>query len=530
MTSTKPSSQEIEKSNGLAYMAPNYYPVVIIGAGNAGIAMGCQLKEKLGFDQFRIFERQSCIGGTWSASTGQYPGIRCDIPAIFYSFSFCPHPGGEFHPSGPAILDYLRHVCHKYQLVDKIQLNTDVREAVWLEDEGLWEVRLRLLLPGVGDLSEKQKKDLLETKGSESVYFKTEVVRCKVLVSGVGGFVEPRSTLSELPGYNSFEGPIIHSARWDKTVDLRDKDVTVVGTGCSAAQIVPEIVKSTYGARSVTQIMRTAPWVVPRLDPPGGDQAWAKWSPIIIGKTPGLGALLRMLIFLFTETDFRRHFGMEEKHKLNRAKAEQGLLHHMRMTVPEKYHKMLTPHYSFCCKRRISDNAWFPSLNNPKVELVVDPLSSIQPRHIILGDSPGRKISADVIVLANGFDVTSWLHPLKIYGRGGKEIQDIWNQRGGPQAYLGNQMDGFPNFFIVFGPNTATGHSSVILAIENMVQLSLKFIKLVLRDEARYCEVKRQSVDAYTADIQKALKDTVINQGGCVSWYRTEKWNATVYP
>ncbi|KAJ9622489.1 hypothetical protein H2203_006714 [Taxawa tesnikishii (nom. ined.)] len=225
---------------------------------------------------------------------------------------------------------------------------------------------------------------------------------------------------------------------------------------------------------------------------------------------------------------------------------EAELLAHMKRTVPEKYHEMLTPDYGVGCKRRIFDATWFPALSDPRVELTTLPLTSVWPRTVTLG--PGRtypdpkktdsavsqeqrEIPADVIVLANGFDVTKWLHPLAVTGRGGVDLVTEMDARGGPQAYQGTAMDGFPNFFIIFGPNTATGHSSVILATENMVQYALKFIKPILRGEVETVEVKQSAEIKYTRDIQEALSKTVFMDNRCQSWYKTpDGWNSTMYP
>ena len=210
--------------------------------------------------------------------------------------------------------------------------------------------------------------------------------------------------------------------------------------------------------------------------------------------------------------------------------------------MPEKYHKMLTPDYDVGCKRRILDSTWFNSLEDPKIELTTMPLSNVRERSVILGpghthpkatdteDSPEtREIPADVIILANGFDTTKWLHPLQVMGRNGIDLVSEMEARGGPQAYQGTAMDGFPNFFIIFGPNTATAHTSVILAIENMVVYALKFVELVLRDEASIVEVKHDAEVRYSADCQAALKGTVW-ASGCTSWYVSNGWNSTVYP
>jgi cation diffusion facilitator CzcD-associated flavoprotein CzcO len=214
----------------------------------------------------------------------------------------------------------------------------------------------------------------------------------------------------------------------------------------------------------------------------------------------------------------------------------------MKKIVPEKYHEIMTPDYGVGCKRRIFDKRWLQSLNDPKVELTTQPLKRVTETGVVIGpgvtyprgakeeDHPAQEIRADIIVLANGFDVTRWLHPLKVIGKDGKDLVQVMEERGGAQAYQGTAMDGFPNCFLIFGPNTATGHSSVVFASENMVNYSLKFIRLILNGEAKSVEVKREAEEAYTAEMQEALKDTVW-RSGCSSWYYTENgWNSTVYP
>ncbi|TVY82411.1 Baeyer-Villiger monooxygenase [Lachnellula suecica] len=511
----------IRKENGYDANSYTYYPVAIIGAGESGIAMGCRLKEALGFDQFRIFDRQSGIGGTWWINS----------PAIFYSFSFCPNPDWTtFHPSGPEIVRYLQGVCDHYKIVDKIQLNTDVRGCTWLESEQVWEVTLQHLMVGVGDLSEFDRAQKITRDGPTSVYVTEEKIRAKILISAVGGLVEPNLFPKGIPGQERFEGEIFHSARWRYDIDLKDKDVVVVGTGCSAAQFVPRLTKD-YGAKSVTQIMRSPPW-------------WEKWAPRLNRSIPLFNKFIRFVVACGSEFDFRL-FGGGEYAAKERAKVEVQLLEHMRKTAPEKYHEILTPDYGVGCKRRIFDASWFPGLNDPRIELTTMPLTSVSSNSVTLG--PGRtypgppkegakeseevSVPADVIVLANGFQTTEWLHPIEVTGRNGKKIHDVWAERGGPQMYMGLAMDGFPNFFTIFGPNTATGHSSVILASENMVNLSLKFIKPILDGAVERVEIKRSAEEKFSADIQGALKKTVWQSGGCQSWYKTESgWNSTLYP
>lgn len=527
----------IRKDNGYDAGGYTYYPVAIIGAGESGIAMGCRLKEVLGTDQFRIFDRQSGIGGTWWIN--RYPGVACDVPAIFYSFSFCPnHSWTALYPQGREIVQYLQGVCDTYQIVDKIQLNTDIREVRWLEEEQVWELTLRHLMTGVGDLSEYDRAQKIIREGNQAVYVSEEIIRAKVVVSCVGGLVEPKVWPEKIPGKDKFQGEIFHSARWRYDVDLKDKAVVVLGTGCSAAQFVPKLTEE-YGAKSVTQLMRSPPWVVPRISPMGGEEAWNKWSPWLCNNIPGFTKGIRTLMFVGTEYDWRL-FGSEDYHQKERRKLEDKLLAHMKGTVPEKYHEILTPDYGVGCKRRIFDAAWFPALNDPKIDLTTLPLTSIAENTVTLG--PGRTypkddsheektIPADVIILANGFETTEWLHPLEITGRGGIKLHSVFEARGGPQMYMGTALDGFPNFFTIFGPNTATGHSSVILASENMVNMALKFIGPILKGDVQTAEIKKEAELEWARDTQTALKKRVWNTGGCASWYKTESgWNSTVYP
>ncbi len=216
----------------------------------------------------------------------------------------------------------------------------------------------------------------------------------------------------------------------------------------------------------------------------------------------------------------------------------------MKRMVPEKYHEILTPNYGVGCKRRVVDTFWLESFNDERIELTTQPLTQIRPHSVVLGpgrmypesdkqiplSSDEREIPADVIVLANGFDVSEWLHPMRVVGRGGKALHDVWRERGGAQAYLGTAMDGFPNMFMIFGPNTVTGHSSVILASENMVNYSLKFIGPLLKGEMARAEVKREAQMSWTKEVHERLKRTVFN-AGCRNWYQTENgWNSANYP
>jgi cation diffusion facilitator CzcD-associated flavoprotein CzcO len=398
---------------------------------------------------------------------------------------------------------------------------------------------LQHLASGVGDLSAHDKELRVKEQGAGSVYVNQEVVRAKIVVSAIGGLVEPKTWPQGIPGEDKFSGEIFHSARWKYDVDLRDKNVVVVGTGCSAAQFVPQLTKK-YGAKSVTQLMRSPPWVIPRVEAPFGEENWSKWAPWLNTNVPGFNRLLRSTVFLTLEYDWRL-FGSGAYHDKERKLLEDSLLKHMRETVPKKYHEMLTPDYSVGCKRRISDAAWFPGLHDPAIELTTLSLASIAEDSVTLSprtqsalvDSSANEVTlpADVIILANGFETTKWFHSINVIGREGKSLNNVFDERGGAQMYMGTAMDGFPNFFTLFGPNTVTGHTSVIYASECGVNLSLKFIKPILSGDVAQVEIKKEAELKWARDTQKALKNRVWNTGGCNNWYQTkEGWNSTTYP
>lgn len=416
----------------------------------------------------------------------------------------------------------------------------------WLEEEELWEVVLTHMVPGTGDMSREERQERIRDQGPQSVYLSQEIVRAKIILSAAGALVSPNPWPASVPGQENFQGKIFHAGRWKHDVDLEGKDIVVIGTGCSATQLVPALIEAPFKANSVTQIMRSPPWVLPKALSREGRKKWDKWAPTLFTRVPGLGRACRFLFFCLLELDFFSYYRDSPRTQRQRDKLEAALMKHMQQSVPEKYHRILTPDYRVFCKRRVFDDSWFPALHNPKLELTTRPLTSVQPRGITLGpdrmcSDPKKagneestdevKLAADVIILANGFEIAAWLHPMRVRGKGGLLMQDVWDERGGAQAYMGAAMDGFPNFFLIFGPNTATGHSSVILATENMVNYSLHFIKKILAGDVKTVEVKKEAEIAWTKEMQGQLKNTVMGSGGCHSWYKTSSgWNSTTYP
>lgn len=468
-------------------------------------------------------------------------------PAVCYSFSWAQNAGWTtVHPSGPEIAKYLYDVCEQFGILDSIQTDTNVASIRWLENEEEWELVLEHMAQGAGDLSARERKVLAESQGPDRVCRSRETIRAKIVVSAVGGLVEPKQP-PQLPGLDRFKGDIIHTARWDPMVKLHDKDVVVVGSGCSAAQVIPEIIKPPHNARCVIQLLRSPAWVYPNILRPDRVKWWEANAPTVFSRFPWLQWTIRKLGFATLELDFFNHFTPGPKARQRRREKQKILLDYMHQLVPEKYWELLTPDYELGCKRRLIGTDWFHSLQDPKVELTSLPLTSIQEHSVTLG--PGRhyppliktdsKVSTaertvpcDSLIFANGYETGEWLHPLNVTGRHGRSLHEVWEARGGAQAYLGTAMDGFPNFFLIFGPNTATGHSSVILASENMVNYAIKFIRPILDGDVTTYEVKERAERTWTRDVQNALRDSVWQKGGCTSWYFKEgsRWNATVYP
>ncbi|KAH7247707.1 hypothetical protein B0J15DRAFT_514491 [Fusarium solani] len=442
---SSPSSDE------LCHDCAEYYPVVTIGAGFGGIIIAHQLKIELGIDNFRVFERQSAVGGTWWIN--RYPGIACDIPAPFYSLSFSQNPNwSSFYPSGPEIDAYANNVVDKHGLRDHISLNTAVISCQW-------------------DDNAKARQEHIKAYGYESVYTNEVRVACKVLVSAVGGLIE----LAPWPSN-------------DPHANLRDKHIIVVGTGCSTAQLVPKLLEDEIGAASVTQLMREPPWVLPRVQPPVlGDQLWSTLAPSLCNYVPGFMQASRLVTAAATEFDFML-FGISWLSSWRRGKLQKALIGHIKGTAPEKYHD-----------RRIYDTEWFLSMHDLRFELTTLSLTSVDETSVTL--DPGNKTHASERVL------------------------------GGPQLYRGTALDGFPNLFVLFGPNSFTGHSSMILGLENQANHAIQLMKPILSNNAHTIDIKHEPVVKYNNEVQQALEKTVWNSGGCSSWYITsEGHNSVSYP
>lgn len=415
-------------------------------------------------------------------------------------------------------------------------MNTEISEARWIENESEWEIHLTTLAPFAGDLSDAERRERVGKKGESDTYLGNSTVRTKVFISCAGEFVKPNSWPRDFPDIKLFKGPVFHSARWKADIDLRNKDVVVVGAGCTSAQLVPSLMEEPHAARSITQLMRSPPWVMPRPETP---DLWKKYASLVFQILPPLALFLRYILFLYAETTWF-NIGMTRFNKWRRRRFESKLLLHLRKTVPEKYIPMLTPSFGVGCRRIIIDGGWLDSLNLPNVELTTRPLVSVNERSVVLGPEPsiasptknnGCLVTkpADVIILANGFEKSTFLHRLKIRGTDGKYLQDVWNEREGPSAYLSTAVHGFPNFFMILGPNAISGHGSAILATENVANYALQFVSLILKGKAQVVEVKEKAERDYTSEVQRRSIDKVWQT--CRKGYIAPNgWNSAICP
>jgi cation diffusion facilitator CzcD-associated flavoprotein CzcO len=358
-------------------------------------------------------------------------------------------------------------------------------------------------------------------------------------VSCTGILVEPNPWPSSLPSPDLFEGEVIHTARWRDDVDLNGKDIVVIGAGASAAQVVPSLLNEPYHIKSLTQIMRAAPWVMPRLEEPFGKAKYAKYAPTVLHYLPLLGWLYRIGIHIIVELVW--FMLLQKKHANWRKGMENSTRERTYALIPTKYHRLMTPDYPYGCKRRIFDTNWLPSMCAPNYTLTNHAIIAIDKKQITLSGPSHQTTStstepttetfpADIIVLATGFQGTRWLHPLSVFGRKNLPLHDLWHQRGGPQAYLGLSIDQFPNFFLAVGPNTANGTASLILTIENTTSYIATLIKPIVRGQVETVEIRREAMGRWMEGVKRGLGRTVF--GECESWYRDaggKGWNSVLY-
>ena len=463
--------------------APRHVRVGIVGAGFGGLGTAIRLAQQ-GEDDFLIFERGADVGGTWWANT--YPGCQCDIPSHLYSFSFAPNPNWtRTYPKQPELRDYLRATAEKFGIYDRIRLDCTVTAVAWDDDAGLWRLET--------------------TRGRYTA---------DVVVAAPGPLSAPR--LPDVPGLDSFEGTVFHTAQWNHEHDLAGERVAVIGTGASAIQAVPEIRKV---AAHVEVVQRTPPWVVPHRDRP-----ITRAERFLYNKIPVLQRLVRSAVYCSRELLVP---GLVYRPQIMKA-VEKLARKHIADQVPDpELRRRVTPDYAIGCKRILPSNKWYPALGAGNVELITDAITEVRPNGYVTAD--GTLHEVDTIIFATGFYVTDIPLATIVTGREGRRLSDVWHRS--PQAYRGTAIHGFPNLFLLVGPNVGLGHNSIVFMIEAQITYVLDALAQMRRRGARTVEVRQSELEAYNQRLQSRMGRTVWNSGGCASWYiDAEGRNTTIWP
>jgi cation diffusion facilitator CzcD-associated flavoprotein CzcO len=458
-------------------------PILIVGTGFAGLGMGIRLKQA-GYENFTILEQASGIGGTWRDNT--YPGAACDIESNLYSFSFEPNPSWSrmFAPQAE-ILAYLERCTDKYGLRKHIRFNSAVTGAHFDESRGEWTVRT--------------------SDGA--------VRQTRVLISCSGGLSRP--SFPEIAGLSRFEGKVFHSARWDHSFDLSGKRVAVIGTGASAIQIVPAIApKVGY----LANFQRTPSWIMPRMDRDLTESERERFR-----RFPMLQQLARL--GLYTRHELIA-LGFVVEPRLLQWASRFARKHIADSVTDPVLREKVTPKYVMGCKRVLLSNDYYPALQRQNVELVTEGIEEITARGIRTTDGAERPF--DAIVLATGFEAAEAVSPFGITGRDGVDLNKKW--KDGPEAFLGTTIAGFPNLFLIVGPNTGLGHNSMVYMIESQIAYVMSSLQAMEKKGLQFVDVKLTSQKRFNESLQARLARTVWSTG-CASWYRTRTGrNTTLWP
>ena len=462
--------------------AANYTQIAIIGSGFSGLGAAAQLR-RAHFDDFVIFERASELGGTWRDNS--YPGCACDVESHLYSFSFAPNPGwSRTFSRQPEILAYLQRCADTFGLRPHVRFQHELLTASWDEQQRVWQLQT-----------------------SQGAF------TASILIGGMGALSEP--AFPELRGLSRFQGKTFHSAQWDHAYDLTDRKVAVIGTGASAVQFVPEIQPK---VKQLTLFQRTPAWVLPRLDRP-----ISRLEQGLFSRLPPLRALVRAGIYARREA-----FVLVFRHPRVAHLVEPLAKRYLAATISDPaLREKLTPNFRLGCKRVLVSSDYLPALARDNVQVVSRPIREVTARGIVTSD--GVEHDFDAIIFGTGFHVTDMPFGERIRGRAGRTLNESWN--GSPQAHLGTTVSGFPNLFLLLGPNTALGHTSVVLMIEAQIELVLRALEHMRARDLDCIETKPEAQARSVGEVDRDMEGTVWTAGGCNSWYldRTGR-NSTLWP
>ncbi|HYD53517.1 MAG TPA: NAD(P)/FAD-dependent oxidoreductase [Gemmatimonadaceae bacterium] len=461
---------------------PPTLDVAIIGAGFSGLGMAIGL-DRAGWRDWVILERGDEVGGTWRDN--RYPGCACDVQSHLYSFSFALEPDwSRSYSPQPEILAYLQRVAREHGLRDRVRFRADVRQARWDPDRKHWSIQTA-----------------------------AGVVHARMLVMASGALSDP--VIPSLPGLERFAGTTFHSARWNHDVPLAGKRVAVIGTGASAIQFVPII------QRQVARLhlfQRTPAWIMPQ--PNHRVPRAARW---LYRHVPGTQRAVRGLVYAGREA-----MVLGFRHPRLMRRVQRVAERHLARQVPDAaLRRKLTPGYTLGCKRILLSNDFYPAIQQPNVELVTTGIASIGARAIVDGDGVGHGV--DVIIFGTGFQPT---HPPladHLRGREGETLAGRWAR--GLRAFAGTTVHGFPNFFVIPGPNTGLGHSSVVYMSEAQIAHVVAVMRLAQERGAAVVEPSADAEARWMSEVDRRMRGTVWVEGGCRSWYLDETGrNSTIWP
>lgn len=458
--------------------------VVILGSGFSGLGMALRLRHE-GITDFVILERASDLGGTWRDNI--YPGCQCDVPSHLYSFSFRPNPDwSRTYSMRPEIQDYLKKCADEGGVYEHVRFGHEVLSASWNESDPSWWIET--------------------TQGTWVAKF---------LISAHGGLHIP--AYPDLPGFETFSGRIVHSAAWDPDLELKGKRVGVVGTGASAIQIVPNIQPL---VEKLELFQRTPAWVLPHTDRP-----ITQLERRIFRRFPIAQRVRRMLVYWGRESLV---VGMTKNRRFL-APLRTIARAHLRRQVPDRQlRRKLTPRYEPGCKRLLLSNTYYPAVAAANTQLVTERIEAMTPKGLATAD--GTEHELDVIVFATGFRVTDNPMVDHIKGRDGRSLGEMWTDTG-IRAYLGTTVDNFPNLFLMTGPNTGIGHTSLLVMLEAQIRYVMSALRYAAHNDLSAIEVRPEAVERFNQKLQLKMRRTVWTQGGCASWYLDSKGrNSTLWP
>jgi len=462
--------------------------VVIIGAGLGGIAAAIKLQEA--GHTFTILEKLDRVGGTWAQNT--YPGCACDVAVALYQYSFAQSMNWtRLFPQAAEIQAYADELVDRYQLRPSLKLSTPAAAARWDGDALKWSV---------------------STEGGE-------IIEAAAVIGALGQLNRP--FWPEINGAGSFKGETTHSAAWDHSIDMAGKRVGVIGSAASAVQLIPEVAKE---AAQLTVFQRTPNWMIPRNDRavPPEEMALMMTVP---EKAAEFAAANRKLVYENADYFFWQAFSWTPE---GRAMLTRQATDHLHAQVPEgALRDSLTPDYPIGCKRVLICDDFYPTLLQDHVDLVTDPITKITETGITTTDGTARDF--DVIIYSTGFETTGWKWSVDVTGASGQSLNDVWADA--PEAYLGITVADFPNFFVLYGPNTNLGHNSITFMLERQVEYVIKALAAIDASGGKAIAPSRAAQDAFNAKLQTDLDKTVWADPQCVSWYKnadgkiTQNWS-----